>query len=163
MCFHSKSQVPRLLNSFMQSCLSRWLHPHISPPWLNLYMFSGSLEGMDNSVLTLWLLHSKDSWTIFKGLVRIWFFFFNREERNSYMSIQMKDVRKSWKPGRESNREWMARFWRRLFQMEAEHGKSSRAWKVPVLIKTKLEQEERSGIERLHKWRKVSQKDWVSS
>lgn len=59
-------------------------------------MFSGSLEGMGNFVLALWLLHSKDSWAIFMGLVGFFgVFFFNREEQNSYMSIQVKDVRKS--------------------------------------------------------------------
>lgn len=81
MCFHSKSQVPRLLNSFMQSCLNRWLHLHISPPWLNLCMFSGSLGGMGNFVLTLWPLHSKNSWTVFMGLVRIWELFFIGRKR----------------------------------------------------------------------------------
>jgi len=43
--------------------------------------------------------------------------------------------------------------------MEDELGKSSIAWKVQVLIKTKLEEEERSRNERLHKWRAVSQKN----
>lgn len=42
--------------------------------------------------------------------------------------------------------------------MGAERGKSSIAWKVQVLIKTKLEEEERSRNERLHKWREVSRK-----